>query len=612
LNATVDVTGYRVRYRSFSDLAEDHARDVLAGRLTVPWTGAPPAAGAWTVVRLELPQGSIFDLLGVVSAVDARARFTLTIDALSRSAAGSIGELLTSPQIRRQAATEPPSSRQTRAVDAFRARIPAPRAAAAEASLPGVPVRTSVPPSATPGAASPGASTVASASGSSSATGLGAAAAARGGFAPPPPGATRPGLPPATNPPTHPSATNPSATHPSATHPSATHPSATHPSATHPSATNPSVSTSPPGASTGLPAPTGLRASSGLSAVSTASGRLPAAAPPTSSTSPGASSPAPTARALPAPVSVDDGDDDDDDAHDRYDDYDDDWEDEEAPGVVESDLDDAVAPGDFRTPKPGESYVVYITKFKTLSDFLAPHEVFEKHARMTLPYAGETAAEGALAELRIQLPGKNVFELWALVGRVTATEVTVHVNPASATFTKACAFPRTATGTRRLANERPEWRGPVQIIRLTEERKTEDLESLPLRRRMSRMSMEDKINMALSGGREERMALAMDGNKAVHHYLLKNARISLDEIAFIARLPTMNPDVLAKIGENPSYVQNQQVVKNLIYNPKTPVPLSIRLLDRLPRSEVMNLSKRMSMNQRLVQAAKKKLEGKSR
>ncbi len=554
LSATVDVTGYRVRYRSFSDLAEDHARDVLAGRLTVPWTGAPPTTGSWTVVRLELPQGSIFDLLGVVSAVDARARFTLMIDPLSRSAAGSIGELLTSPQLRRQAATEPPSARQTRAVDAFRARIPAPRGATAEPSLPGVPPRASVPPGATSG----GASSAGSASGASGAVTLGSASVARGGSSPPTPGSTRPGLPA--------------------------------PTSTGVGSAAPPRRSAPSAAASGVARP----------AVTASGVPTPGAATP-----PSMASPATAARAAAAP-------DDDVDARDRYDDYDDDWEDEEAPGVVESDLDDVVAPGDFRTAKPGESYVVYIAKFKTLSDLLPMLDVFERHARMTLPYAGETAAEGALAELRLQLPGKNVFELWALVGRVTATEVTVHVNPASPTFTKACAFPRTATGTRRLANERPEWRGPVQIIRLTEERKTEDLEALPLRRRMSRMSMEDKINMALSGGREERMALAMDGNKAVHHYLLKNARISLDEIAFIARLPTMNPDVLAKIGENPAYVQNQQVVKNLIYNPKTPVPLSIRLLDRLPRSEVMNLSKRMSMNQRLIQAAKKKLEGKSR
>ena len=121
------------------------------------------------------------------------------------------------------------------------------------------------------------------------------------------------------------------------------------------------------------------------------------------------------------------------------------------------------------------------------------------------------------------------------------------------------------------------------------------------------MGMDDKINLALSGNREERMALAMDSNKAVHHYLLKNAKLTLDEIAYMARLPSLNPDVLDKIAENPAYTQNPSVTKALVFNPRTPVRTAIRLLDRLPRNELVNLSKRMSMNQRLVMAAKNKL-----
>ena len=75
----------------------------------------------------------------------------------------------------------------------------------------------------------------------------------------------------------------------------------------------------------------------------------------------------------------------------------------------------------------------------------------------------------------------------------------------------------------------------------------------------------------------------------------------------MARLPSLNPDVLDKIAENPAYTQNPTIVKALVFNPRTPVRTSIRLLDRLPRNELVNLSKRMSMNQRLVMAAKNKL-----
>jgi hypothetical protein len=143
---------------------------------------------------------------------------------------------------------------------------------------------------------------------------------------------------------------------------------------------------------------------------------------------------------------------------------------------------------------------------------------------------------------------------------------------------------------------------------MTEVVPEESLEDLPLRRRLQRMGMDEKINLAQSGNKEERIALAMDSNKAIHHYLLKNAKVTLDEIAFMARLPSLNPDVLDKIAENPSYTQNPSVAKALVYNPKTPVRTAIRILDRLPRSEVMNLAKRTGMNLKLVMAAKKKIE----
>ncbi|MEQ8976988.1 MAG: hypothetical protein RL846_03620, partial [Deltaproteobacteria bacterium] len=146
------------------------------------------------------------------------------------------------------------------------------------------------------------------------------------------------------------------------------------------------------------------------------------------------------------------------------------------------------------------------------------------------------------------------------------------------------------------------------VIKLTDVAPDEDFDKMPIRRRLARMGMDDKINMALSGNREERMALAMDGNRAVHHYLLKNAKITLDEIAFMSRLPSLNPDVLDKIAENPMYTQNPTVTKALVYNPKTPIRTAIRLLDRLPRPEIMNLAKRSNMNLRLVMAAKKKIE----
>ena len=99
----------------------------------------------------------------------------------------------------------------------------------------------------------------------------------------------------------------------------------------------------------------------------------------------------------------------------------------------------------------------------------------------------------------------------------------------------------------------------------------------------------------------------------IPHFEVNDA-IYADEVQGVRKLGSEDEveTVLDKIAESPGYTQNPTITKALVYNPKTPVKTAIRLLDRLPRSEVMNLAKRTTMNQRLVMAAKKKLERKTR
>lgn len=271
------------------------------------------------------------------------------------------------------------------------------------------------------------------------------------------------------------------------------------------------------------------------------------------------------------------------------------------------------APTKIGRPGPGEEYFVFVLTFPTVTSFVELSGDFEHSATLEVPFEDDGLCRANTAiQLRLTLPGRNVFEIWGIADAVYPSSVRVNVDPDDEAFRKALLYPASVSARKRIEREADVPAEAVSILRIKQEMPKEDLEQMPIRRRLARMGMDDKINLALSGGREHRMALAMDGNKAVHHYLLKNAKITLDEVAFMARLPSLNPDVLDKIAENPAYTQNPTVTKALVYNPRTPIRTAIRLLDRLPKSEVMNLAKRVSMNQRLVMAAKKKLERRNR
>lgn len=597
-SAAVESIGLSIVYRSLADLSEDHRGHLLQGRMVIAWSDPSPAVGARLEVRLEVPGGGTYDLAGAVTKVAEGRGFALELAAGSQAVVGALEQLVSSHAFQQALRVESPSTRNSRRVSR---RELGPRAAA---SIPGATTTSARPPGATRSVAP--AARLPDASGEPSAGSVAriapATTPARGSLGLPAPEGARPSAAAGLTPPT--------------------------PATAPPSGRGLPMASAPVGGR-GLPTATSSPAAAPAASATTARAPIGPGVGPSAdatSTGPGAIAAASTVSARP-PVSAsppatggDDDDDDDDDSDapaDRYDDYDDhpyDDDDDGDPGSTTSDDDEEATafPKNFRTPNPGEKYVVYVVKVKTVLDLVELAPAFRQTATLVVPYAMDPAAEGDLAQLRLTLPGRNIFHMWALVGRVRPTDVTLHVNPDSKAYAQALAFPKSVLGARRMATEKPENRGPLDVIRLEEERPRESEKDMPVRRRLARMSMEDKINMALSGTREERMALAMDGNKAIHHYLLKNARISLDEVAFIARLPTMNPDVLGKIAENPSYTQNLQVVKHLVYNPKTPVPIAIKLLDRLPRPEIMLLAKRMSMNQRLVQAAKKKIEGPSR
>lgn len=264
-----------------------------------------------------------------------------------------------------------------------------------------------------------------------------------------------------------------------------------------------------------------------------------------------------------------------------------------------------------RRAGPGERFQALLVKLEQVGSWYAHAGRFAREGVLEVPApATEVVAEGPWL-LRLVLPGHNVHEMWA-GARVDEQRLRIWVLTSGDAFRRAAEYIDGAAARDRWEAERGrgEVPRPPQVLALEREA-APDEKKMPLRRRIQRMGVEDKINLALSGSREERMALAQDGNRSIHHYLLKNAKLTLDEIAFMARLPSLNPDVLDKIADNPAFTQNPAVTKALVFNPRTPVRTAIRLLDRLPRNDLNILSKRTGMNRRLVMAAKKKLEGKS-
>lgn len=128
-----------------------------------------------------------------------------------------------------------------------------------------------------------------------------------------------------------------------------------------------------------------------------------------------------------------------------------------------------------------------------------------------------------------------------------------------------------------------------------------------LRLKITRMSLLEKQDLALSGNRLERLALLKDSNKSLHSLVLKNRKISSEEVRMLAAFRNANPQALQKIAANPDWVRDGRIVAALVGNPKTPPQVAVRLLDRLPAAELRRLANATDVPPAISRAARKKL-----
>ncbi len=124
--------------------------------------------------------------------------------------------------------------------------------------------------------------------------------------------------------------------------------------------------------------------------------------------------------------------------------------------------------------------------------------------------------------------------------------------------------------------------------------------------RLKALSVPEKTQLALSGSREERMALLRDSAKTIHIFVLKNPRLGIDEVQFAAKQANLAPEALKMIADHRDWSQNPTVCTALVRNPKTPIPIALKLIDRVPASDLKLLAKGGARDQ-IVLAARRRL-----
>jgi hypothetical protein len=110
------------------------------------------------------------------------------------------------------------------------------------------------------------------------------------------------------------------------------------------------------------------------------------------------------------------------------------------------------------------------------------------------------------------------------------------------------------------------------------------------------LAVPQKVELAAKGNKEVRQILSRDPNRMVARAVINSPRISLNDVMSYAASPLTNEEVLREIGENKEWMSNPYLLKAIVANPRTPVPVAMRHLVRLPLVELNLLSKNRNIH----------------
>ncbi|MBI1739349.1 MAG: hypothetical protein HY233_00820 [Acidobacteriales bacterium] len=108
--------------------------------------------------------------------------------------------------------------------------------------------------------------------------------------------------------------------------------------------------------------------------------------------------------------------------------------------------------------------------------------------------------------------------------------------------------------------------------------------------KIAKLDIKGRIALAMRGTKEERSLLIRDGTKLVALSVLDSPKVSDGEVENFAQQKNVLEAVLRAIPLKRRFVKNYAVVRNLVYNPRTPLDLSLGLMKNLLIHDLKNLS----------------------
>ena len=126
-------------------------------------------------------------------------------------------------------------------------------------------------------------------------------------------------------------------------------------------------------------------------------------------------------------------------------------------------------------------------------------------------------------------------------------------------------------------------------------------------RRIGVMTVQEKINLAYSGGKEERRILIGDSNTLVGQAVLKSRGLTINEVESFCTMRHLDSEIFRKISLNREWVRKQAIIQALVRNPAVPIAITLPLVKHLNVRTLKSVMRDPNLPEGLRLTAKKLL-----
>jgi len=126
--------------------------------------------------------------------------------------------------------------------------------------------------------------------------------------------------------------------------------------------------------------------------------------------------------------------------------------------------------------------------------------------------------------------------------------------------------------------------------------------------RILKLNVSQRVRLAFKGDKTERSILIRERNKLVSTAVVRNPRLTENEVEAFASSRNLDDEVLRLISMNRQWMAKYPIMRAIIKNPKAPIGVVLRLINRLTLKDLQSLGKDRGVSEVVRRTAYKLVE----